>query len=133
METYTQFYSRLTPDRLVYYDFTIEILERLMKFDGTQWFIHMIPYREYNYLLFDNHFNIYDMYKYYDFVYIGYLNEGKQNVAMLGPPRPIYFDFVKKPSIYKLSDKLIGIIKLITSEYNMDEYIRMVLSKLLSM
>jgi hypothetical protein len=130
METYTQFYGRLNPDRLIYIDFTIEILERLMKFDGTQWFIHMIPYKEYNYLLFDNHFNIYDMIKDYDFVYIGYFNEEKHLVGMLGPPRPLYQDFKPRPSLYKLTDRLINIVKLITSEYNMDEYIRMILSKI---
>jgi hypothetical protein len=104
-----------------------------MKFDGTQWFINMIPYREYNYLLFDNHFNIYDMYKYDDGVYIGYFNEDKQLVAMVGPPRPLYYDFKSRPSLYKLSNKLINVVKLITNEYNMDDYVRMIYAKLINL
>ena len=126
MDTYTQYHGRLDPRDKIY-GISILSLELLMKFDSTQWFINIIPYRDGQYILFDNHFNIYKVYDFYESVYLGYFNEDPSLIAI----GCTYIDFKKRPSIYKLSDKYINVVKLITSEYNMEDYTKLILTKLL--
>ena len=126
MDTYTKFYGRLDPKYTIY-GISVLTIELLMKFDATQWFINIIPYRDDEYILFDNHFNIYNIYYRYDIVYMGYFNEDFKAIAI----GSIYKDFEKRPSIYKLSDKFINVVKLITNEYNMEDYTKLILTKLL--
>jgi hypothetical protein len=126
MDTYTQFHGRLDP-RYKIYGISIEGLELLMKFDATQWFINLIPYKDGQYILFDNHFNIYNVYNFYESIYLGYFNEDPSLIAI----GSTYYDFKKRPSVYKLSDKYINVVKLITNEYNMKDYTNLILTKLL--
>jgi hypothetical protein len=136
MPTYTSKYGEIDEE---FSDPTVECqkvtlsqIGKILEFDDTQWFIHSYKsYNPYFLIVFDNHFNIYKItqsllgtgvYYYTDLYKGGNILDRRGNTK---------HKFIKKSSLFRLSNELIEVCKHITDETTFRIYVPMIYSKLI--